>query len=332
LAIVNARVDASLLPWPEISEHDWGGLLVGNGASMAVWSKFGYRSLYEEAQRDDLEHSLQAADVALFDGMETTNFESVLSALQTARVVANALGTSRSEIDERHEAIRLALIAAVREVHVPWNEVSEEVLVDAREALLQFSWVFSTNYDLLLYWAIMQEDPYPFPDYFWSQPFSVTDTEVARKATRMLFLHGGLHLHRDLSGRTFKRIAGAENLLDSFGEGADEGFTPLFVAEGSADEKVQAIRQSDYLTFAYKTFAERRVDFVVFGSSLGETDRHLLQAMRQWGGRTIAIGLRPGSAEAVIIERKARLCRELPDAALTFFDASTFPLGRRASN
>lgn len=326
-AELTATLDASLRSWDEIQEHDWSGLLLGNGSSIAVWPRFGYSSLFDEAQRLDLEHSLTEADLRLFDRMGTTNFEAVLSALQTAKIVGDALGTDTTEITARHQAIRLALVAAVKQVHVTWVDVPDATLCAIRDCMLKFDSVYTTNYDLLLYWAVMHGDPTPFPDYFWSQPFDVANTELWRKATKLLFLHGAIHLYHDSDGRTFKRLSGAENLLESFGEGTQEGHTPLFVAEGSSEEKLRSIRNSDYLTFAYKSFAEHNGDVVIFGSSLGQTDAHLVSAMQHWEGHTVAVAMRPGQDEAAVIERKARLKRELPKAALVFLDSSTFPLG-----
>lgn len=324
---MSKSLDASLRAWDEIKDHDWSGLLIGNGASMAIWQYLGYKSLFEEALNPELDHSLSDLDQLLFEKLETTNFESALSALQTARLVGEALGIDVSEIDARREAIRLALISAVRAVHVPWLMVPDEALVSIRECMSEFSSVYTTNYNLLFYWAIMQGDPKEFPDYFWDDPFDISNTEVWRKATRVLFLHGAIHLYHDAFGGTVKRTARAENLLDAFGEGADRGETPLFVAEGTSSDKVRAIRNSDYLTFAYKSFSDHVGDLVLFGSSLAPADAHLVHAMRGWDGRTIAASMRSGYADAVVIERKARLQQELPQAALIFFDAATFPLG-----
>jgi hypothetical protein len=65
---------------------------------------------------------------------------------------------------------------------------------------------------------------------------------------------------------------------------------------------------------------------VVFGQSLGDVDDHLIEAMRRWHDRTIAISLMPGT-EAEIRRRKASYIRVLPEARLIFFDATSHPLG-----
>jgi hypothetical protein len=92
-----------------------------------------------------------------------------------------------------------------------------------------------------------------FKDYFWgqSQEFDLTDTETSVTATKVLYLHGGLHLYRLPSGVAIKRKAEAgRSLLDLFGVSFMEGATPLFITEGTSQDKLASIRRSDYLSFA----------------------------------------------------------------------------------
>lgn len=141
--------------------------------------------------------------------------------------------------------------------------------------------------DLLVYWAAMC-DQYPgkLPDYFWSSPlvFDPLNTEVWGKETKLLFLHGGLHLLRLSDGQTLKRKAmPGRNLLDLFGDSLpeDPDAVPLFVSEGAAEDKLAVIRSSDYLSFALTTFAETDEPLVVFGHSLSEQDQHLVDILQR---------------------------------------------------
>ena len=76
--------------------------------------------------------------------------------------------------------------------------------------------MFSTNYDLLVYWAIMcEEDPNDFRDFFWdpSLIFDSADVEVWGRPTVVHFLHGGVHLavvHRRVAARLRERVRLAE--------------------------------------------------------------------------------------------------------------------------
>lgn len=302
-----------LLNWGDLEEDFFdGGLLVGNGASRAVFADFGYTSLYDTARSRDIEHPLTASDKKLFASLETRNFEEVLRALTTA-------------------LLQLALVQAVAKVHLEWSWIRDEVLLSIRQELLNYDFVYSTNYDLLIYWAMGANNFSGFVDYFWNpdRSFDITNTEVFGKVTKVLWLHGGLHLIRFPDGTTVKRRKSMFNLLEKFSTDYPTGAIPLFISEGSSRDKLTSIYQSDYLSFAYATFADHAGPLVVFGHNLSQQDRHLVERMKEWGDRDIAIGIRrtTRTSSNTIISRKARYKKLLPKARLVFFDASTHPIG-----
>lgn len=321
-------IDEHLDPWDEVrAGREFSGILVGNGASRAVWNRFEYGSLYEVARDHNIIHRLTPPDVALFDALNTRNFEYVLAALATARRVNEALAIPAPVIHDRYASIQQALVEAVRTTHVPWANVPADVLEAIRSALLDYRFVYSTNYDLLIYWAVMYEGGDGFKDFFWAPNFDPGNTELWGKATGVFYLHGALHLYRTLRGRTLKRAAGIGlNLLDLFGTEPEPGATPLFISEGAAEDKAESIHRSDYLTFAYTQLAHHDGPLCIFGHSLGDVDQHIVDAIRRAGIRDIACSLRHGPREAVIAS-KANIIAKLPEANLLFYDAATHPLG-----
>lgn len=324
-----------LATWDEIKtlDEDWSGILLGNGASIAVWDRFAYSSLFDEAVSARVTHPLTEGDQALFTAFETRNFEQVLDALMTSSLVTGALGMDAREYVARYNSIQRGLFEAVRAVHVPWMRLAGgSVLGAIRTGLKEYRAVFSTNYDLLVYWSIMAE-PYSgtgFTDYFWNSDhrFDPLDVEVWDSSkTRLLYLHGGLHLVRLPDGGTGKRVSGdAGNLLDQFTTSATTAPVPLLVSEGRSSDKLRSIRTSDYLGFAYEEFASHEGGLVIFGHSLGDGDAHLVRAMQTWRRRPIAIALRPADADT-LEERRAHFENALPHADLRFFDSTTHPLG-----
>ncbi len=324
--------------WDAIQKRaDWKAILIGNGASRAVWAKFEYDSLYEIAHT--VEHRLTTEDDRIFEELHTRDFERALGALRHARIVNRALNLDARAVTDRYRAIQLALAEAVAEVHVPWSEVSSGILRMVRQHLLTYRFVFSTNYDLLVYWAILADDPRPrdVKDFFWTPyngrwlVFEPSDTDVGPSVTRVLYLHGGLHLYSLPDGRTGKYLPSeGENLLDAFRQFmTDEdpfGPLPLFVTEGNADDKRAAIASSDYLSFAYEHLAKCDVPIVVFGHSLGDSDSHIAKALNAKRDRPIAISMVPRSPDEMK-SRRARYEHLLPRPRLYFFDATTHPLG-----
>jgi hypothetical protein len=244
-----------LQQWSAIEgNEDWAGLLIGNGFSQNLWQRFGYASLFETASQGD-GAQLSAADISLFDRLETRNFEVVLSALATSKAVSAALEQPLAPFSEREDSIRQALIRAVHSVHVPWLSVPDAHLDHTAAELSRYASIYCTNYDLMLYWSLMRE-PSAFRDYFWSEQFDITNTEVWGKKTKVHFLHGGLHLYRRPNGQTLKRSAAAgQNLLDLFGTPYGDAM-PLFISEGTAQEKLASIYRSDYLSFVFACLAQ----------------------------------------------------------------------------
>lgn len=82
-------VDGKLEDWSRVErrlETQDLGLLLGNGASRAIWDKFGYRSLYDIACDPHQKVSLSPRGQRVFDEFDsgTRNFEAILSSLATA--------------------------------------------------------------------------------------------------------------------------------------------------------------------------------------------------------------------------------------------------------
>src|SRR5690606_7166856 len=145
--------------------------------------------------------------------------EAVLGALAVARKVDSALNQAVDLIDERYESIRQALVSAVRTIHIPWLLLDDAKKERIRKAMSKYDVVFSTNYDLIVYWSVMHEPHgWGFKDYFWDEGFDASNVEIWGKCTKVLYLHGGLHLYHLPYGATFKRSATIQaNLLDLFG-------------------------------------------------------------------------------------------------------------------
>jgi Domain of unknown function (DUF4917) len=164
-----------------------------------------------------------------------------------------------------------------------------------------------------------------FGDLFWnaSVTFDPFDTVPFGDKTLVYWLHGGLHLYRDAAGETKKRIGANDNLLATF---ASDGRIPLFVSEGTSQQKRRAIRRSDYLEYVYTTFADTADNIVVFGQSLAEVDNHLVQAIKRFPGRYMAYGIYANALQDANFQR-AYIEKLFPEAQIRFFDSTTHPLG-----
>jgi hypothetical protein len=319
--------DGSLKTWPDLAARfSEAALLCGNGLSINVWPAFDYGSLFDYAQDD----GLSAKDLELFG--ETKNFERVLSDLNTAIRVNETLGQPAEPIYERYRSIQRGLGHAVRAVHLIRNQIPDTTLKGIRDELLRYEWVFSTSYDLLLYWAMGCGGSFvPFLDHFRGSrlAFDPDRADVYVGQVPVYFLHGALHLVVGGSGLTWKLRYGAmKTVLDQFGEpiDGDPQARPLLVTEGTARDKLRAIEGNVYLAHGLQTLRSIELPLVVFGSSLGTQDDHLLDALNEHPRRPIAVSLLPDTVRA-LAARQADIYARLETDELWFFDATTHPLG-----
>lgn len=340
-------VTSDLPPWSALRggfrDQDNLGLLLGNGASRALWPNFEYPSLYRIACDPQRTNPLSPIDQALFRDMETENFEAVLSALATTRMVCGHLKKEFGDVDDRYQSIRTSLIEAIRTVHVPFEQVPQATRQRLGDLLSHYKYIYTANYDLLLYWALMEtKDKWNWKDFLWGHEncFESADSNEWASGRFVLYLHGALHLYHDLYGGTRKKVFQEDgaDLLSQFDVAGE--WIPLFVSEGRSRDKLRSIRRNDYLSFAYWKFSYHRGPLVVFGSGLSkEFDQHVLDAMKQWPDydrsrlgpgavtRRVAVSIHPFLRPQEIIEFKNRIISELPRHSVLFFDSTTHPLG-----
>jgi hypothetical protein len=317
---------ASLLDWSDLAKATtWGSLILGNGFSINVWSAFKYDSLFEKA-----EPNLSEGAKSIFEALATTNFEQALKVTHYAALTDRALGRDEAATKALHAEIRQSLFDAVRGVHVPYGLLSTDMLTDIAVALNRYRNVYTTNYDLLPYWATMATDESRrrLKDRFWTadHTFDPSNIAVIGDATVVHYLHGGIHLWvNPVSGVTGKWVLSGDSLLDASHLSAHPDRVPLLISEASARKKAEAIRESDYLRMAFEALIADSSNVVIFGHSLSrEWDDHIVKAMQMGARRNIAIGMRAASATE---SDQVGLRERLAPQNVLFFDSATHPLG-----
>lgn len=326
---------SDLKSWDEISvvlfaegmeKSDSPYLLIGNGASIAVSSDFDYDSLFDEANLSD-------EDKAVFEAFETTNFEFVLRALSVAKLVNTHLEVDDEVIDTRYEQIRAALIEVVGRVHLEREQFYSNPRLG--EEYLKCKSIYTTNYDLLLYWSLMERnclgrekavDMYP-NCYF--NAFK----EYHENCTKVFYLHGALHLYRNAVGCQKLKSREGDPLLEQIRRRVAADIH--FVSEGTWKQKRKAINESVYLNFVFDEFRREKNDLIVFGFSFDEeTDKHIIDAIKKCRGRRLAVSIYRGKKTDPLIVAEMDTLRGKLSAScddLFFFDAATHPLGNNGS-
>jgi hypothetical protein len=322
--------DARLDAWQTLhSAGPFDALMLGNGASRAVWRNFAYDSLFERAQKVR-NKPLSLTDLALFKSLGTHSFEQVLAALNSTVRVNAALAISSTSPLNRYYAIKEAMIHAMRSVHIPFKLVPSDSLTRINQELANYRTVYSSNYDLLCPWAVAHDSSRFDELVDADEGFDIRRTRTERN--RVLYLHGGLHLIKNSDGTTRRRSAVDSALLDGFAINTP-GDVPLFVNEGDSQDKLKAIRDSDYLSWCNGELSRQQGALCLFGHQLNGSDAHLLQALREAPLQRLAIAIFPLSA-AWVVSQKQRYTQlfEGCACALEFFDATSHPLGKPELN
>lgn len=324
-------VNDDLPDWATIADDDWPTLLLGNGLSINLWSRFSYASLYEKA-------TLAPEAEAVFNGLGTTNFETALEAVHHARLVLDALGAGTQDVDDLYAQIRDGLFTAVNDAHLPWGAVPPTTETLIAKYLNGHRAVFTTNYDLVLYWSHLQNAArVSLVDFFWGPGNTYDPNDVrlhSSSLTPVYYCHGAIHLWQDDYGDNGKWTnADTGNLLAVRSRYiVDKSKRPLFISEGTSKAKVRTIQRSPYLSFCLDAMREDERNTVIFGHSLSAQDQHVVDALNQGPKRAFAVAMYPAASSAHIISEKVRIADALQRHTIRFFDSTTHPLGDRTLN
>jgi hypothetical protein len=260
-------------PWSDIADDFRDTLVLGNGASIAISSNFSYSSLFESAkQKEQITKNIER----IFEHLDTKDFELVLHMLWHASHINKALEIEDSATSATYSELRTALVKTVRDIHVAYDDVKDELL-NIATFMKQFSTVFSLNYDLLVYWAMMLGNrtwgETWFKDCFKSRFFQ-SDWEQYREpygnsngSTLVFYPHGNLALATDIVGKEVKLgSTDYKNLLDTIiNEWNEDNYIPLFVSEGTTDQKFLSISRSAYLNSVHNSVLPKsRKSVVIF--------------------------------------------------------------------
>ena len=242
--------------WKAIEGSFSSGLVLGNGSSIAFDPGFAYSSLKEMA----VDRGLITADVhRVFSHLGSDDFELVMRMLWHASQINEALELEDTRTSEAYSSVRDALIAVIRATHVPFGAVSERLPL-AADFMSHFSTVISLSYDLLVYWSILaanDERANRFKDCFINREFRQdwrwfrTPYGQNRASTLVFYPHGNLALAATLSGAEYKIQVEGDALLETVFDHWRNDSTPLFVSEGTTEQKRAAIRRSPYLSTVY---------------------------------------------------------------------------------
>lgn len=270
-------------------------LLVGNGLSIKIWDKFSYASLLEEAVK--FQNGKGDLPLKLFEVFQTKNFEEVLKNIEIGKKINRTLGYSLNEIEIHAGKIKDIFISTLEKVHPLPFQVSTKVDLLVQE-LKSYQRVYTTNYDLLIYWAINFDQTGCTDRLICENDEWKIRTDDYPGRTHVYFLHGALHIYENETGNVGKYESDdSVSLLDEIRKQPNR--YSIYVAEGESRLKIRKINSNPYLFFCYETLkrnlcinSPEPLPLIIFGNSLRlEYDQHIVDAINNSTTKTILYGI-----------------------------------------
>lgn len=333
-------VSKTLYKWEDIKKDFTDCLLIGNGSSIAIHSLFLYKSLYAEAVSRNI---ISAHAEKVFNGFGIEDFEKVLELVSAAKQVNSVLGITDKLTGDVYKSVQEGLIRVVREIHPDQKAIIGKLKI-ASEFSRQFSTVISLNYDLMFYWMMNvanEENPkIKFKDGFSEagHTFRYAWEDLRKpiygeeKVVLCFYPHGNLSLVRafgeEFASEESKVVGQAgEYLLDAIVRKWEQKYQPLYVSEGTSNQKLATIRGSSYLREVYANVLPNvGKTLVIYGSSFQKSDAHIFSALGQGSVSKIAVSMyRPKDLdmESSQIEYRLKKYNGGKAVEVLFFDAES---------
>lgn len=277
-------------------------LLLGNGFSMAYNpARFSFTSLLDNAVDRGL-ITKTSPIYKVFTQFDTKDFEEVVKLLETSTRVLKTYGVL-SKADEKmilddSKSLKKYLVDVITNNHPDKiTEIPDDEFFNSASFIKNFEKVYTLNYDLLLYWSCIKLQSFiegdtikdsclDISDGFYDPHEQTTDYVVFgndNASQNIYFLHGGLHIFdkkSEIIKNTFSRTE--KSLKDQTLDNLNKDIYPIFVSEGTSEQKKAKIIHNAYLNHCFKSLASigtKNSSLVIFGTLLKRNDIHIRKAI-----------------------------------------------------
>ncbi|WP_176086665.1 DUF4917 family protein [Martelella sp. HB161492] len=333
-------------------------LLIGNGFSIACKRNiFSYGSLFEVAKKN-----MSTEVIRIFEALQTQDFEEVIRALQSASAIFSVYDKTSTNLKDKliHDAenLKANLIQAVAGRHpsLP-SDIDDARYAACRAFLSNFvghgvgGKIYTMNYDLLLYWALMHEEngeadqiSLEHDDGFRTDRTNDDATYVEWQGERAAhgqnihYLHGALHLFdAGYQLQKYTWINTGKTLVTQANEALGKNLFPVFVAEGNSRSKLAKIQHSAYLHHCYKSYASvcqanarNGTALFVYGHSFADNDAHILNLIGYGKISHLFVSLYGDPSDRSNVEIRSRVDgiaalrhHSIPALKIDYFDAAS---------
>jgi len=274
-------------------------LLLGNGFSVAYDNSiFSYNALFNfvSSLNDPLLSRVLGA-------MKTKNFELMMAQLDAFSALLEVFDSDpalKAKVAAANEGLRRSLIAAINSLHPEHVfKMSDEQSTTCARFLNRFletgGSLFTSNYDLLLYWVLMRQNIPNACDGFGRELLNPVEfenrTEEAnwselrwgpnKSQQNVFYVHGALPLFDTGTEVEKEQYDSNGYLLENINARIEAQHYPVFVTAGSGDDKVAQIRANPYLADCYEHLCNIDGSVVTFGFGFGDSDLHIIEALNR---------------------------------------------------
>ncbi|RTJ67363.1 DUF4917 domain-containing protein [Campylobacter jejuni] len=282
-------------------------LLLGNGFSMAYdKNRFSFTSLLQSAiDKDIIKENSNIHQI--FKNNNTSDFEEVVKVLENTSKILKIYTQNESlceQLLEDSKKLKQFLVDIVTNNHPEKiTEIPDNKFDSTIEFIKSYDKIYSLNYDLLLYWVTEKlrekindkiiQDKTEFIDGFHNSDNGndVVFDNNSRKNT-CFYLHGVLHIFDsgdEIIKKTYSRTG--RPLKEQITEELNNNRYPVFVSEGTSEQKKAKIIHNAYLNHCYKSLSYIDGDLIVFGTMLKSNDEHIQDAILKSKVKNIYFGV-----------------------------------------
>ncbi|EOH1933982.1 DUF4917 family protein [Campylobacter jejuni] len=270
-------------------------LLLGNGFSMAYdKNRFSFTSLLQSAiDKDIIKENSNIHQI--FKNNNTSDFEEVIKILENTSKILKIYTQNESlceQLLEDSKKLKQFLVDIVTNNHPEKiTEIPDNKFDSTIEFIKSYDKIYSLNYDLLLYWATEKlrekinnkiiQDKTEFIDGFHN---SDNGNDVVfdnnSRGNTCFYLHGALHIFDsgdEIIKKTYSRTG--RPLKEQITEELNSNRYPVFVSEGTSEQKKTKIIHNAYLNHCYKSLSSIGGNLIVFGTMLKSNDEHIQDAI-----------------------------------------------------
>lgn len=339
-------------------------LLLGNGFSMAYKKeRFSFKNLLESATEGEEPLIKKNSPIyKLFLEFGTSDFEKIVRLLESSSQVLKYYNedsnSTQTTMTSDAKSLKKHLVKVITNNHpeLP-TEILEEEYLSCINFIKKFDTIFTLNYDLLLFWTTMRYKELKDNDFFKndsearlniSDGFGNIGTETQKDYVvfkndnsnyyqTIHYLHGALHIFdnkHEIIKNTYSRTQKA--LKEQTLENLEKSIYPIFISEGTTNQKLAKIIHNSYLNSSYKTLktipekyknksTTQQTTLIIFGTMLKNNDEHIIDAIVKSQIQTIYIGLKSLSKISDFAYLESRLDGK---RELKYYDYTTINIWR----